>query len=340
MARTPTRQSPRHTPYTQSVTSDTSFTTPPPTRRGRGVPATSSSSLFLDTCSQTAPKATKKLPPHYFLGPTIPSPFFGTIEASLDAVLTFSQLYNGINGVQRFVTTLLEPVSQRTSWADKISELETATPLHARYLLTELFFLVTRTLLPEQIAENRAALARLYDRRKQIAIRLVLRYDMLREWKMETGLHHRDHPVAVQSLPPEPGTTAPAPLPAAYPKRYLFRRPLLQNVIPTLIAAPPGGFVTHGVRERMRHHVTDLDAYLVVRDEEAENWSLGVLKAKLCFVLLHWQWLRQNNDLLDDMEVHGWEELDGKADESDWIADDLKRARTDTGLKKEMKTLG
>jgi hypothetical protein len=42
-------------------------------------------------------------------------------------------------------------------------------------------------------------------------------------------------------------------------------------------------------------------------------------------IALHWQWLRQNNDILEQMEDNDYEELDGRADENEWIADDVKK---------------
>jgi hypothetical protein len=148
---------------------------------------------------------------------------------------------------------------------------------------------------------------------------------MLREWKMEQGTHHRDQAVAVASLPPS-GLPAPAPLPHLDARTYPHRRPQLPNIIPTLIAAPEGGFTTHAVRERMRHHVTDFDACLLLTDEEVAEYSDTKLKRMTSQIGLMWQWLRQNNQMLDDMEAFGWEELDGRAEENEWIAEDIKRS--------------
>jgi hypothetical protein len=156
---------------------------------------------------------------------------------------------------------------------------------------------------------------------------------MLREWKMEQGTHHRDQPVVVPSVPPK-GEDAPAPVPVRFPAKYPDRRPRLPNIVATLVAAPVGGFMTHGVRERMRHHVTDLDSYLLLEDAEVAGWGGVRLLSMVCQVVLHWQWLRQNNETLDEMEVHGWEHLEGKADESEWIADDVKRNTAAVGSKR------
>jgi hypothetical protein len=142
---------------------------------------------------------------------------------------------------------------------------------------------------------------------------------------MEQGTHHRDQAVAVASLPPS-GLPAPAPLPHLDARTYPHRRPQLPNIIPTLIAAPEGGFTTHAVRERMRHHVTDFDACLLLTDEEVAEYSDTKLKRMTSQIGLMWQWLRQNNQMLDDMEAFGWEELDGRAEENEWIAEDIKRS--------------
>ncbi|RAR07987.1 hypothetical protein DDE83_006232 [Stemphylium lycopersici] len=325
-------------------------TSPPATRRGRGVRVASiasSTPLSTDTQSQaTNPsvKAATKIPGYYKLAPTYPSPFSGTLEASLDAILAFSSLYSGITGVSALITSLLQDPKPDVYWGLLLSQLTFSAPAFARHITTELFFLATRTLLPEQITENRSLLARLYDRKKQLAIRLLLRYDMLREWKMESGSGPRDTPVTVASLPPPPpppattshqppaAQTPVSPSSAAYEAKYPHRRPLLPNILPTLIAAPPGGFTTHAVRERMRHHVTGLDDYLVLTDEDVEGWGEWLLRLKTSQVLLHWQWLRRNNAFLGDMEVSGWEELEARADECVWIADDVRRTMVKAGL--------
>jgi hypothetical protein len=184
-----------------------------------------------------------------------------------------------------------------------------------RAALEEVLCLVTRTLLPEQITENRSAMARLYDRKKQLAIRLTLRYDMLRDWKFGgTG-----HTMAIASLP-APASRGTTDIQIEGP-----RRAFMPNIIATLIAAPVGGWTTHAVRERMKHHVTDLDKYLLLDDEKVSSWSDQTLLSMTAQVILQWQWLRQNNDVLGEMEIFGYEELDGKADECEWIADEIKK---------------
>jgi hypothetical protein len=228
--------------------------------------------------------------------------------------------------MQNLIDTLLKPVDTKTNWCVVVYSICAGPPEYRRDLIEELLFLLPRTLLPEQIVENRGLMARLYNAKKQLAMRLALRYDMLREWKMEAGTYHRDQAVTVASEPPPERVESPALAAVSeyVKRRFPFRRPLLPNIIP-LIAAPSGGFTTHGVRERMKHHVTDLDAYLLLEDEEVAGWTGFRLQNTVIQVLLHWQWLRQNNAVLDEMEVHGWEDLEGKADESEWIAEDVKR---------------
>ncbi|KAH7384693.1 hypothetical protein BKA66DRAFT_417024 [Pyrenochaeta sp. MPI-SDFR-AT-0127] len=280
-------------------------------------------SITSDTASyaeglQLVPKV--KIPAHFSLLPTVPNPFSGTLEASLDAILSWGSVHAD---TQAIVNVLLREVNRLTNWPELLSQIITDRNLPAgwgRYLVEELLFLVTRTLLPEQIAENRLAMGRLYERKKHLAIRLVLRYDMLREWKTDSS----NHTIAVSSVPPGDFKAPPAP-PSADAAICPNRRRLMPNVLSTLIAAPLGGFSTHGVRERMKHHVTDVDSYLLLSDDKVAAWNTGVLVEMTSQIILQWQWLRQNNETLQDMEVHGWEELDCKADECEWIADDVKK---------------
>ncbi|KAH8700058.1 hypothetical protein GQ44DRAFT_718037 [Phaeosphaeriaceae sp. PMI808] len=179
----------------------------------------------------------------------------------------------------------------------------------------------------------------MYERRKQLAIRLVLRYDMLRGWKVDG----RWSGVCVASLPPtlpqirgdkesgrrELGLDSSMDVEG----KASSRRPFMPNIISTLIAAPHDGWTTRAVYDRMKHHVTGLDTYLLLSDEEIEAWSDQTLLNMTSQVILQWQWLRRNNDILEDMEVHGYAELDGKADDNEWIADDIKRPEWGKGVK-------
>jgi hypothetical protein len=325
--------------------------TPPPTRRGapaqttRGLRANSIASDAAPQLPGTPEKTQKttrvQLPPHYFLAPTVPSPFTGTLDVSLDAIMEWNTLHGGPQGVQDLVNALQQPVDYKTDWPGLIEQVTANDEKgEARNIIEELLFLIARTLLPEQIAENRSLMGRLYDRKKQLAIRLILRYDMLREWKMEQGTHHRDQAVTVPSLPPS-GLPAPPPLPPMNAGAHSHRRPKLPNIIPTLIAAPEGGYTSLPVRDRMRHHVTDLDPYLLLSDKVVAQWSDKMLKCMTSQIAVLWQWLRQNNAMLDDMETYGWEDLDGKADECEWIAEDIKRsgAGAKAGDKKDVKAM-
>ncbi|KAF1931425.1 uncharacterized protein M421DRAFT_23126, partial [Didymella exigua CBS 183.55] len=274
-----------------------------------------------------------KLPLHYFLAPTVPSPFTGTLEASLDAILSWGTLHPSTTFTKE---TLLRPVSTSMNWpAILMTAFGPASGLDIklrRILLEELTILVTRTLLPEQIAENRLAMGRLYDRRKQLAIRMVLRYDMLREWMLGEGpVGKRD--LSVASVPPTTSSAdgngngsvqidSPMKNQVTQDEGVEYeRRLLMPNVWPTLIAAPAGGYTTYGVRERMKHYVTPLDDYLLLTDEHVRSWSEKTLVVRTSQMVLQWQWLRQKNETLEEMEGNGWEELDGRADECDWIAE-------------------
>lgn len=229
---------------------------------------------------------------------------------------------------------LLNDVTTSTNWPalldSTIGASSTLDRKTSRLLLEEFLFLITRTLLPEQIAENRFAMSRLYDKKKQLAIRLVLRYDMLREWCLGDGpVGKRD--ISVASLPPpKPLSTDTTVNLVDSPMKgfgiggeepVYKRRTLMPNIWPTLIAAPEGGFTTYGVRERMKHYVTPLDNYLLLSDKEVGQWGDKWLVVRASQIVLQWQWLRQKNETLDEMEHNGWEELEGRAEECEWIAE-------------------
>jgi hypothetical protein len=224
---------------------------------------------------------------------------------------------------------LLEPVDAGTNWPVLLHGTQ-------RAVVEELLFLVTRTLLPEQVKENRDAVGRMYERRKHLAIRMALRYDLLREWKVDGG----GHVVCVPSVPVkgEEDEDAEGEIDFDFDinnrgvRDVIFkRRELLLNVLPTLISAPPGGWTTHGVRERMKHHVTELDDYLLLSDKEVARWDDETVRCMTAMILLQWQWLRRNNEMLEEMEMNGWEELEGRADECEWIVEEGKRKRAKGG---------
>ena len=313
--------------------SDSSFATatPQPRRRSgvatrgvRNMRADTIESEFAGSASTPGPGRAVNLAAHYTLAPTVPSPFSGTLEASLDAILDFGLAHNGCQGV---VNALLEKVSPRTNWPLLLRDVYVRPG--GRGLLEEILFLVTRTLLPEQIAESRGLMARLYEVKKQLAIRLVLRYDVVREWSGDGA----GHSIGVASLEPPVGAVGEVDMGELHLGQ---RRPLRMNVIPTLIAAPQGGWTTHAVRERMKHHVTELDGYLMLSDETVAGWSDQVLLVMASQVVLQWQWVRENNEILTEIDIMGYEEFEGRADENDWIVDDVKRRgrATERGGKK------
>ncbi|KAI8935589.1 hypothetical protein NX059_008155 [Plenodomus lindquistii] len=355
----------RRTSRAHSLLSETAFSTasyatpaasPTPTPKPTSAPAPRSrTAAAAGHPSIPAPEPKQPifiLPDYWNLPPTYPSPFTGTLEASLDAIQDWSRRWGGMHGVQCIVDTLLKSVDTSTRWNEVLIDVllcrshVSSPPLAAcpravmdnegtqrgRELLEDLLFLVARTLLPEQIVENRDAMARLYERRKQLGIKLVLRYDMLFAWRMSwNGKDHRSHAVVVNcSLPPANTVAQHASVDGGTDVKMADvgsvagRRPLMPNVWPTLLLPPPEwprGFATHAVRERMRHHVTDLDDVLVYTDEQVQGWTNTILVARTASALLMWQWIRGNNEMLGEMDMDDWQDLDGKADECDWIAD-------------------
>lgn len=302
--------------------------TPPPRRGTRAVRA-----LTIDSDTNNAqPQPTVKaprIPAYYSLAPTVPNPFTGTLDASLDAILLFGKWFTAIDvqddgrGVQHVVDALLQSVDRRTNWPLLLAAMKDSftDTIRARSVMQELLFLTTRTLLPEQITENRGLTAKLYDRRRNLAHRVTLRYDMLREWKLDASFH----PLSVASVAPSKAIKSDGDITMKDAEDEYVRKPLLPNVWATVIAAPEGGFVTHGYRERMKHHVTDLDGYLMLTDEEVSAWKYDVLLAMTAQIVLHWQWLRRNNAILEEMEMNDYEAFDGKGEECEWIVDDPKR---------------
>lgn len=286
------------------------------------------STAVTSTTSDAAPTetpGTTDIPPHYLLAPTVPSPFAGTLESSLDAILQWKRSHPLTTKV---ADVLLSQVSETTDWPTLLPTLfGSASALEAnlgRLLLEDLLFLLTRTLLPEQIAENRATMARLYYDKHYCSVRLVLRYDMLRHG----SAGKRD--LGVASLPPTHVATTTqiaTDIPhnhGAADAGHQMRRPLMPNVWATLIAAPDGGWNRISVRERMKHYVTPLDEYLLLSDDEVRGWTVERLVVKVSEIVLQWQWLRQKNEKLDEMELGDWEELDGRAKRCEWIVEKKK----------------
>lgn len=207
--------------------------------------------------------------------------------------------------MSKITTVLQEAPDRRTNWPEMLKPYLAAPvdPLN-KEILTDLLFMITRTLLPNQIAENRALMLDLYSARRATNIRVVLRYDMLREWKKGLG---SSNAFVIPSDPPPAGAIPPVPL---YNSERPLRPALLPNVVPTLIAAPQDGYRIKTEGEKMKHHVTALDTYLLLTDAEVEGWLDTVFLVKLCEVLVMWQWLRENNQRFEDMGVMQWEELE------------------------------
>lgn len=333
---------------------------PPPARRsgvstrGVRVAAADDTSHSLPTPSPTSTRVAA----HYTLPPTVPSPFAGTLDASLEHIFSFGTSHAPRNGgVQGVLDTLLRPVDSGTNWPVLLRDIYLGES--GREVLEEILFLVTRALLPQQVAENRAAMGRMYERKKSLAIRMVLRYDMLRGWRGEgVGSVPPSLPPAAASngaahtnghasgdgktngsgngngvvngnanIDIEMSDTSTLPTPSSPWKR----QHLMPNILPTLIAAPPHGYSTHGVRERMKHHPTALDTYLLLSDKTVARWSDQTLLAMASQIVLQWQWLRQNNEMFADMEVYGYEEVEGRADECEWVVDGGGKRRSVVG---------
>jgi hypothetical protein len=255
------------------------------------------------------------IPEHYFLSPANPSPFEGTLDASLDAILEFGRYYPDAMAV---MDVLRAPVSTSTDWKiilgtalrlDEASLLPTA-----RLLLEDIFFLVTRKLFPEQIAQNRKLMAQLYETKKSQSMRTSLRYDMLLEWFKRNNNHF----FIVESRP-LPVLRNPLLAPTGYAQQYPGRYPRMENVWASLIAGPPEGWRSHKKAETMKHHITGLDELLLFTDSEVQGWSSIKLFQKTLQVLLLWQWLRKNTEKMEDMDVDSWKELEGRAEESEWV---------------------
>ena len=259
-----------------------------------------------------------RVPPHYTLLPANPSPFEGTLEASLDAMLGFTRSYPE---AMFLMDVLRAPASTQTNWSEL---LETALKKpglqpRGRLFLEDLFFLVARKLFPEQIAENRKLMARMYEVKKSQSTRTVLRYDMLLQWNKRNN----SQPIVVESRP-LPAHARPWAPPPGYDQQYSGRHPHMANVWATLIAGPPQGWVGPKKTEAMKHHVTGIDEILMFTDREVGGWSTVRLILKTAHTLLLWQWLRSNTEKLEDMEVDGWKELEGRADESEWVREGRK----------------
>ncbi|KAJ4295360.1 hypothetical protein N0V90_007372 [Kalmusia sp. IMI 367209] len=262
----------------------------------------------------------KQAPAHYFLEPTTPSPFAGTLDASLDAILEFGRVYPQTLVVMDVLRNDVDPKTNWTALLIAMLELKKEREPDGRHILEEILFLVTRTLLPEQIAQNRAIMCQMYRAKRDLSFKIVLRYDTLREWhKGDNGQY-----LTVESRK-RPTMLVPYFPPENYDILHPGRRPLDPAVWATLVAGPAEGYATRKMAEAMKHHVTDLDKLLMFTDKEVMGWSTMELFQKLVTVATQWQWLRKNTETLEDMEVSNWEEVEGKVDECEWVMDQASK---------------
>ncbi|PSN73470.1 hypothetical protein BS50DRAFT_470700, partial [Corynespora cassiicola Philippines] len=256
----------------------------------------------------------------YFLLPrTHPAPFSGTLEASLDAILEFNKK---VRGIQKILIVMMRPPSFDTNWPVLLGEVRTTYGdgiAHAFF--QELLFLVLRTLFPEQIMENRRLMLDMFTTRGNMASHMVLRYDMLRMWKMSRKSAEQwevlvFRPDVIPQAPLQPsGPPEPPPDPT-----HPDRRPLMLNIWPTILM-PLVGNPTRNLLGQMKHHCTRLDDMLLLTDEEVAGWPVTGLLVRLSMVLLEWQALVRNNEMMSDLQANNWEEMVPAAAENAYIGD-------------------
>ncbi|KAH7135778.1 hypothetical protein B0J11DRAFT_169860 [Dendryphion nanum] len=113
---------------------------------------------------------------HYQLAPTVPSPFQPDLSKSLDVLIEFARNHADL---VTLTTTMLKAPESSTNWPQLIIKLFTREDRCSdelkMYLLEELLFLVTRTLLPDAIAMNRGLMYELYMARPMARTGLMLR---------------------------------------------------------------------------------------------------------------------------------------------------------------------
>lgn len=89
-----------------------------------------------------------------------------------------------------------------------------------------------------------------------------------------------------------------------------------------MLTPPKEGFVTKSVGEKLRHHITELDGYLLNGNEEVDKWGDSQLVVKLGSVVSVWLWIRKINEKFGDTEMHGWNELTDVVDNK-WFLDNV-----------------
>ncbi|KAF2874349.1 hypothetical protein BDV95DRAFT_592441 [Massariosphaeria phaeospora] len=323
---------PHNKPYTPQRSASAASTPGPP----RGLPATPFSTpgpapnsaappvAHPSTGTGTGPSPSHVLHPAYALPPTIPSPYTGSLNTSLSTILAFNASYPALEAITR---PLCQPPSPSTDWPTLLMAVheraeQEGEPLLGRALLEEVLFLVTRVLLPEQVAQNRALLGRLYSEKRNLGVRMLLRYDLQREARKDANgkallvWGNTTTPSVVNPYffvppqsPPRPPTLSP------------YTRPLFHPAVLATLIANPVGLPTQHVAAKLRHHVSGLDDYLLLSDADVAAFSTGRLLVMIASVVLQWQALRENTEVLAVMESHGWEELGGKAEDCEWMGD-------------------
>ncbi|KAF2020999.1 hypothetical protein BU24DRAFT_469765 [Aaosphaeria arxii CBS 175.79] len=265
------------------------------------------------------------LPNFYYLDPTVPSPYDVEPEESLECLLQFQRVFPKLIPI---TTVLLQAHTRKTNWAQVLNSfLDGQDPEISREekksMVVELLLYITRVLLPFQIAVNRRLLAQLYAERKGTNLRLLLRYDMLREWKPKK--HSGKSNLAaltywVESAEPVNTYMNVADGSASGEDGMDSLPPLAMNVIPTLIAAPAGGWRIMSVRDKMRHNVTALDDILMLKREQLVRMGKMMFTVKFAETVLLWQELMTNNEMLEDFKAKDWEGL-GTGEANEWIKD-------------------
>jgi hypothetical protein len=116
----------------------------------------------------------------------------------------------------------------------------------------------------------------------------------------------------------------------------------MPNIIPTVIVCPDwigtqwvGDFKTRALTEKMRHHATTLDDYLLLTEDKVKYWTDSVLVAKTAMIIAQWGWLRENNQILLDMYQNGvdWEALRGEEGDEwfQWNQNDRDKEKREKG---------
>ncbi|KAF2110614.1 hypothetical protein BDV96DRAFT_666976 [Lophiotrema nucula] len=259
----------------------------------------------------------------YTLPPTVPSPFAANLQASLDALTAFGRVHPVLNDL---VTGLQGPHDQQPNWAELLQKhLPTS-----RQALNELFLLVTRTLIPNQVAENREECKGYYDRDPSGGnLQIIVRYDAFFRWKKLRGNPVRVNndgqtfsfdgkKAAVADLHPYVNVNAPVAPAPSLTTPYTGVRPLLPNTISTLIFATrptpttdnPHGYSAERNNVNMAHHVTILDEMLFTSEQEVQQLLDNMFQVRFTVAVQQmWMKLRHSNEQFRALAAIGYEGL-------------------------------